>query len=333
MNDRAQAAAVRRGRIIKAIRWAGRVVLALLILFALAVGFGTPSTDCEKMRLFADAVQRWQHYPDFRKVQVEYVEIGNEAMRTKCAFVSATGGIMCLRSLPGLPAHLRVNPTSQAHYENFTRGPLCAYLHLTGETSDGLANTFKMMTYVGRKPGATDEDIRKDILLNYKFDGYQVCSDDGAVQSVRKLMDDVDIGRDFAITDKVRERLAPHITAIAQSLGIPTEVARMTPLQQKEVWRQLDGEVQNTDYELWRTKQVNDWLNGVWAQVYGTMYSGLIGPTLVIRETCRVVGPMLLMGWVGLWLWRRKKAEEDAPPAINPRLAVEGPKVGDDDMR
>src|SRR5438046_1090017 len=116
MNDRAQVAAVRRGRARAVFRWAGRVALAGVILFALAVGFGTSSTDCEKMRVFAEAVERWQHNPDFRKVQVEYVEMGNEAMRTRCAFINATRGMMWLRSLPGLPEHLRVNDTSLAHY-------------------------------------------------------------------------------------------------------------------------------------------------------------------------------------------------------------------------
>src|SRR3954452_13230453 len=121
MNDRSQAAAVWKGRVLKTIRWSGRVALALLIGFAIAVGFGTNSSDSEKLRLFAEAVEHWQKNPDFRKVQVEYVEMGSDAMRTRCAFVSSTKGVMWLRSIPGLPPHLRVNPTSQAHYEHFSQ--------------------------------------------------------------------------------------------------------------------------------------------------------------------------------------------------------------------
>src|SRR5688572_5311737 len=101
--------------------WGGRAVLALLIVILLAVGFGTDGRDAGQMRQFADAVDRWQTNPDFRHVQVEYVEMGSEGMRTQFAFVDATRAVIWLRSLPGLPEHLRVNDTSLAHYTNFTR--------------------------------------------------------------------------------------------------------------------------------------------------------------------------------------------------------------------
>ena len=111
-------------------------------------------------------------------------------------------------------------------------------------------------------------------------------------------------------------------------MGYPSDVAQMSPEAQLEVWEVLDDEIRNTDYELWRTKQVNDWLNGVWAQVYGTMYSGLIKPTMLLREVGRVAGPMLLMTWVGLGLWKRKKAGEltAQTAVVPPRLALEGGK-------
>src|SRR3954467_406872 len=101
--------------------WTGRVLLSVIILFAIGMGFGTSSADAERMRLFADSVERWQHNPDFRKVQIEYVEQGSDAMRTTTCFVGTTKGIMWLRSLPGLPPHLKVNDTSYNHYVNFTR--------------------------------------------------------------------------------------------------------------------------------------------------------------------------------------------------------------------
>lgn len=300
--------------------WTGRLALATLILAALAMGYGTPSADATRMRLFADAVQRWQHNPEFRAVQIEYVELGSGAMRTQTAFVSTTGGIMWLRSLPGLPEHLRVNSTSQAHYDNFTRGPLSAYMHLTRE--QGMSDTLGMLKYIGQLENLTDDAIRNDFLLQFKLH-HPVVSDAGAVASVRSLVRDIDPGRGFTHTNNVSDQLTPHIATVARSLGYPTNLADMSPDQQIEVWRKLDDQVKESDYELWRTKQVNDWLNGVWAQVYGTMYSALIGPTLIIRDSCRVAGPMLLLAWAGLWAWRLYKAHEAAPQPA-PRLAIEG---------
>jgi hypothetical protein len=304
--------------------WSARVLLSLVILFALAIGFGTSGTDAEKMRVFAEAVERWQHNPDFREVQVEYVEMGNEAMRTRACFVDTTEGIMWLRSLPGLPEHLRVNDTSLAHYRDFCKGPLSAYMHLTAE--QGLGETLKMIKYLGTKEKLTDDDIR-DFLHQYKLHN-PVASDAGAVASVRSLINDVDPSRGFTIEGDVGAKVTPHIASIAQSMGYPANMERMTPAQQLDVWQVLDDEVRETDYELWRSKQVNDWLNGVWAQVYGTMYSGLIGPTLTLREVGRVAGPVMLMGWVGFGIWKRRRemAAAEEARAVQPRLALEGPK-------
>jgi hypothetical protein len=312
--------------------WSGRVAMAVVVLFAFAIGFGTPQADAEKMRVFADAVERWQHNPDFRKVQVEYVEMGSAAMNTRACFVNTTAGIMWLRSCPGLPAHLAVNPTSQAHYDNFTRGPLSAYLHLTDETGEGLPNTIKMIKYVTRNPEPTYDDIRNDLLLNYKFDGYKVAADEGAVASVRRLLDDVDFTREFTITTDVRARFVPHIEAVARRLGYPTDVKHMTSAQQGMIREHLDDAIRDADYELWRTKQVNDWLNGVWAQVYGTMYSGLITRTLMLRDAGRVLGPVMVMGWIALAWYRRKRVTEPVLAGLQPQLAIEGGELpGRDD--
>jgi hypothetical protein len=302
--------------------WAGRAVLAVLILFLLAVGFGTDAHEAAKMRQFADSVERWQTNPEFRRVQIEYVEMGSDAMRSHLAFVPGTKAVMFLRSLPGLPPHLRVNDTSFAHYTNFTRGPLSAYMHLTRE--QGLADTLKMLKALGQKDAPTDEDVR-DFLRQYKLH-YPVVTDDGAVASVRALLNDVDAGRSFEVQDGVADRILPHIAEVARGLGYPTDPKEMTPDAQLEVWHMLDARVRETDYELWRTKQVNDWLNGVWAQVYGTMYSGIINPILTLREFGRFGGPIMLMSWIGVVGWRRwrEKLEEEGTPAVGPRLALEG---------
>jgi hypothetical protein len=298
-------------------------LLALTILIAFAIGFGTPAADAEKMRLFSDAVDRWQRNPEFRKVQVEYVEMGSAAMRTRVCGVEATKGIMWLRSLPGLPEHLRVNDTSFAHYTNFTRGPLSAYMHLTSE--QGLADTLKMLKDLGSIPNPTDADVVA-FLKQYKLHN-PVASDAGAVQSVRDLLADVDPARPLAIQTEAPGKLYSHISAMAAEMGFPPKIEEMTPAQQQEIWATLDERVRERDYELWRTKQVNDWLNGVWAQVYGTMYGGLINPMLTLREVARVAAPVMLMAWIGVAAYRRRRSAEQPQLSLQPLLAVDGPQL------
>jgi len=303
--------------------WSARVLLSLVILFALLMGFGTSASDAEKLRIFGEAVEKWQHNPDFRQVQIEYVELGSNAMRTRAAFVNATKGVLWLRSLPGLPKDWAVNDTSLAHYTSFTKGPLSAYLHLCGE--QGMADSLKMLKDLGQKSQPTDDDVR-EFLSQYKL-YYPVVKDDGAVQSVRSLLQDVDPGRGFADMNNITEAIKPHIGAIAAEHGYSSDVAQMTAAQQREVWAVLDDTIHERDYELWRLKQVNDWLNGLWAQVYGRMYAVVIGPTLTLREAGRIAGPVLLMAWVGLGLWLRKRhLHADAPGPVPPRLALEGGK-------
>jgi len=391
--------------------WTGRIFLGLFVAALLAMGFGMPPGDAVKMRLFSDAVERWQHNPDFRKVQVEYVELGSDAMRTRTAFVETTKGIMWLRSIPGLPEHLRVNDTSLRHYTNFTRGPLSAYLHLT--TEQGVADTLKMLTALGMKANPTDEDIR-EFLEQYKLYS-PVAKDAGAVQSVRSLLRDIDPGRGFEVSNNIRTffdrhistiavqrradnaatavrdmlravdpwwasalrdngfklvqpslytlahtgradqgidatremyavinprdvlvvqgyasmLLKPEVAKVAAELGYPTDALQMTPTQQRDVWARLDDRIRETNYELWRVKQVNDWLNGVWAQVYGSMYASVIGPTLTIRDACQIVGPLALLTWVGVGLFRKREEEEEESP-MPARLALEGGKTDGD---
>ncbi|MEZ0265164.1 MAG: hypothetical protein ACAI43_10590, partial [Phycisphaerae bacterium] len=69
---------------------------------------------------------------------------------------------------------------------------------------------------------------------------------------------------------------------------------------------------------LWRVKQVNDWLNGMWAQVYGSVYASVIGPTLVIRDACQVLGPLMLLSWVGFVMLKRRAGEDEPAPAAAP---------------
>jgi hypothetical protein len=152
-----------------------------------------------------------------------------------------------------------------------------------------------------------------------------VVADTGAVMSVRSLINDVNAGSKFAVNGNVAGKMTDHIAAVAARMGYPAKITDMTPEQQAAVWAALDGEVRETDYELWRTKQVNDWLNGVWAQVYGTMYSGAIYPLLQLRTACRVIGPSLLLAWAAFVAWQRRRegagAGAAAAAAAEPRLA------------
>jgi hypothetical protein len=298
-------------------KWGARILLSLLILFALLMGFGTDSRDAEKLREFSDSVEHWQHNPDFRQVQIEYVEQGSDAMRTKTAFVDTTRAILWLRSIPGLPDDLKINDTSLAHYTSFAKGPLSAYMRLTGE--QGMADTLKMLRDLASREKISDADVR-EFLSQYKMPR-PIIADAGAVESVRSLCNDVDPTRTFVVQKDVGALLIPHIATVAKQLGCPPDINKMNPDEQREVWDMLDSEIHETDYELWRSKQVNDWLNGVWAQVYGTMYSGLINPTMTVREVGRVGGPMMLMAWVGFGLWKRKRELAEEAGAVAPRLA------------
>jgi len=307
-------------------KWTGRTLLAGLLACAVAVGFGTRSNDAAKMAGFADAVEHWQHNPDFRLVQVEYVTMGSDATRTRIAGVPAPDAVLFLRSLPGLPAHLRVNPTSLDHYANFAKGPLSAYLHLTAE--QGLGDTLTSIEQLGQRPDLTDADI-VNFLRGYHLHN-PVVSDAGAVRSVRRLMTDLNPGRGFVVRDNVPNRLRARASLLAGQLGYPTDIAMLTPEQQIDVWNRLDDVVKREDYELWRTKQVNDWLNGVWAQVYGTMYAGAIRPALEARLACRVGVPSMALAWITLAVWRRRRRagrqQDEAAANLNAGAAA-GPVV------
>jgi hypothetical protein len=77
---------------------------------------------------------------------MDYSIRGSAAMRTRPLFIPAAKGIMAVRSIPGLPPEYAVNPTSLAHYENFSSGPHSAYLYLSDEQNvSGVANLFEKL--------------------------------------------------------------------------------------------------------------------------------------------------------------------------------------------
>src|SRR5439155_14486252 len=137
--------------------------------------------------------------------------------------------------LPGLPSSLALSPTSASHYRDFTEGEFSAYLHLAGEqgTGDGVA----MLENLVKNGEPTDDEIRA-FLRSFKLP-YPISTDAGAVASVRALLSDTNPRRPFAVRGPI-------------SALIP----RMSDL------RQLDDHLRSSDPELWRTKQVSDFLAG-----------------------------------------------------------------------
>src|SRR5579871_2675243 len=101
--------------------------LSILCMLALS------AHDETALRSFSEAVDRWQVNPEFRAVAMDYSIRGSAAMRTSFLWMPAKRVIIALRSIPMIPKRYAVNPTSRQHYEDFSRGPLSAYLHLCSE--------------------------------------------------------------------------------------------------------------------------------------------------------------------------------------------------------
>src|SRR5688572_2719932 len=269
--------------------WTLRVALVLTTALLLCVGFGTGAADRARLRAFAEAVERWGRDPDFCDVSREYVTLGHEAMSARCCGVSAARVVMALRSVPGIPKAYSVNPTSGTHYDAFERGPLSAYLHLSSE--QGVADGVRMLEELSRAGEVSDERIRA-MLGSFDLE-HRPPTDAGAVASVRRLVADVQPSRTLVIRDSVPGRLAPHVATVARRRGAPTDPTRMTREQQRLVWAALDAYVRDADEELWRTKQVSDFLGGIWAHGFGRIYQSLIEWVLWLQQLARVAGVML----------------------------------------
>ncbi|HEX8916746.1 MAG TPA: hypothetical protein VF796_30630 [Humisphaera sp.] len=115
--------------------------------------------------------------------------------------------------------------------------------------------------------------------------------------------------------------LRAHASALAKELKLPEDVDEMTPEQQAVVFERLDGYVKLKDPELWRAKQVSDFLGGIWAQVYGPPYGIILNPFVTAVTVCRYVFVLLLAGLL-LSEYRRARAAEAA--------GQEGTADGDD---
>ena len=276
-------------------RWLRRLrlaSLAALLVFLAVVGYGVSGADAERLRVFSNAVDRWQVNPEFRAVGREYAVLGYEAMRARFWGISTTRVVMALRSLPGLPATLDVDPTSQKHYDSFAAGPLAAYLHLCSEGNT--QDIIPLLEELARRPVITEQDLERFLRQNFQLD-HPVVTDEGARSSLRRLMADTDAGRPFAVRGNVDTALPHYLGHLAAQRGWGGDVRRLPPEQQYEIMRVMDAELRTLNAELWRTKQVNDLVGGVWAQVYGPMYHIMIKPVLFLRAVGRYGTPAVML--------------------------------------
>ena len=261
------------------------------MLVSAALGFGIRSSDVTRMQDFAGAVRRWQTNPDFRQVQREYVTLGVVAMHARWWGVSGERVVMGFRSLPGLPLYLAASDSSAAHYRAFADGEVPAYLHLTSE--QGVEDGLRMIEDLGGRERLDDADIVR-FLDGFKLP-IRVATDTGAVASVRRLLADTQQPpRAFVV------RGGDVVNALRRHVG--GDVRTM---------RQLDDEIRAADPELWRTKQVGDFLGGIWAQGYGQIYVTGIDWLMSIRNAARFVllaAALLLAGLIVQWRLKPREA-------------------------
>lgn len=275
---------------------------ALIVFFLLCAwfAFGISGADEGAYRAFDDSALRWQINPEFRAVAFDYCRCGSRAMHTRPLFIPAKKFIIAIRSIPGLPNSIAVNPTSRQHYENFSRGPLTAYIHLCGEQQmDQFIGIFES---IGQRPHLSDKDYR-ELLDSFHMD-FPVAHDAGAIQSTGSVLRDSDAYHAFSIRQNIGPLLLPHIAALSQSLGLPASPQDQTPDQQQAVLDRLDGYVKDHDPELWRTKQLNDYCGGVWAQVFAPPYRYVLVPIVIIRNIAQALLVIMLL----LAFWRARRA-------------------------
>lgn len=289
----------------------GRIAFVCILLLSAWFAFGISGADEAAYRSFDDAANRWQHNPEFRAVAKEYCELGSRAMRTRPLFFSAKREIIAVRSIPGLPPTLAVNPTSRLHYQNFSRGPLSAYLHLCSEQQ--LDQFIGIFEACGKQRVPSDSDCRQ--LLNSFHMDFPVAHDPGAVQSVANVLRDAEAYRSFSIRQNIGPLLQPQISKLSNSLGLPPDPTAQTPDQQQAVLDRLDAFVKQHDVELWRSKQISDCCGGIWAQVFAPPYHKVLGPTIFLRNMGHAL--LILLLFIVL-IWQRRRVPTATISADNP---------------
>jgi hypothetical protein len=292
---------------------------AIAMALCAAFAFGLSAGDAASLRSFTDSVDRWQSNPEFRSLAAEYSVSGSEALRTRPLLVPADRLIIVARSCPLLPERYGLTPTCRLHYEDFTRGPLSAYLHLCDEQA--VHYVVGMVEDLGRRTsGAPAPRAELDAFLGaFKLDTH-VVRDAGALWSVAALLSDTEAAsRPFRIRTVIGAALASHVQALAREMGFPPDAGRMSVAQQRAVLDRLDGYVRRHDPELWRTKQVSDFCAGIWAHAFGRSYNLLIKPFLALCAACRVALVVLLLWAVA----RRLRAQAELLSAASPARAFQ----------
>jgi hypothetical protein len=190
---------------------------------------------------------------------------------------------------------------------------LSAYLHLTGE--QGIpAGVAMIETLAQHKPPPGDGDIVA-FLKGFKLPG-EIVADAGAIASVRRLLADTQTPpRPFTIRDNLKAAMQPFV---------PRDLPMMSRDAQAAALRRLDADIKAAKLELWRTKQVSDFLSGIWAQGYGQIYVDGIEWLMRIRAVARVVFAVtiLLFCWM---LWRSRRLGPPRPTDIDTRARARGP--------
>jgi hypothetical protein len=276
----------------------------LIGALAAALGFGMSPGDARRIRAFANAVGRWQYDPDYRAVSEEYVKLGVEAMQARLCGISAGHVIMGFRSLPGLPQVIAVSDTSAAHYKAFSRGELSAYLHLSSE--QGVADGIAMVEQLGQRDPLTDNDVVA-FLSGFKLP-IPTVTDASAITGVRRLLADVQPTKPLLVRGDVSTSLLSSVEG---------NIATMTRGEQAAEFAQFNAHVRATDPELWRSKQVSDFLAGIWAQGYGQIYLDGIDGFFRIQRGARIVFYATVL--VGAWIVLRTR--------VKPTSAVPSPDV------
>jgi hypothetical protein len=276
-----------------------RIGLRAAVVFSALIVFGISGADDAAFRSFDEAASRWQVNPEFRAVAIDYCVRGSRAMRTRPLLIPSKRLIVALRSAPLLPRKFAVNDTSRLHYQNFTRGPLSAYLHLCSEQK--IADYVGIFESIGRRPHLNESDLR-ELLDAFKMD-FPTCKDAGAIRSAGSVMHDVEPSHNFSIRQNIGPLLMTHIAALSRELHMPADPQEQTPDQQQAVLDRLDRYVKDHDPELWRTKQVSDFCGGIWAQVFSPPYGYVLEPAVRIHQFATISLVLLL----GIWIVRLKR--------------------------
>lgn len=317
------------GIVRRAAGFAARAVGVGLFLLAVVIGYGTSGDDYTRIAQFTAAVQGWQSNTDFRQVAAQYATRGSDAMRSTPMGPTAARWIVAIRSIPGLPKQFAVNDTSRVHYANFSKGPLSAYLHLCsevellGKRADGTVDDRngylpEFEGLFGRSAGGWTNAELFAYLDKQKWD-FPVVKDAGAVESLRSMLADTDVAKGYTVRAMhVDGLLRPHVGRLAAELKLPADPEAMTPAQQYAVFDRLDGYVRRHDPELWRTKQVSDFVGGIWGQVFSPPYTILLSPYLVVVDVCRWLVPAALAIVLVVQVRRDRRGRADVSATEEP---------------